>query len=151
MNGSLLGSETDRLRCYGRGSEVMIVPKFLGSETDPLLRISKISSRCHQGIWVPHANCIPESARLQSPIILFAIGFATTTHERSLYTATINGFQVLRCRQVDDLAIARTGAATAQWVTAQIGAKVEVTDGGIRTTFNGVDIDQTADYRKVSC
>jgi Reverse transcriptase (RNA-dependent DNA polymerase) len=83
--------------------------------------------------------------------ILSTIGFRSTTHERSLYTATINGFQVLLCRQVDDLAIACTDTDTAQWVISQIGAKVEVTDGGLLTTFNGVDIDQTADYVKVSC
>jgi Reverse transcriptase (RNA-dependent DNA polymerase)/GAG-pre-integrase domain len=91
-------------------------------------------------LWEAHINDI-----------LSAIGFRSTTHERSLYTATINGFQVLLCRQVDDLAIACTDTDIAQWVISQIGAKVEVTDGGLLTTFNGVDIDQTADYVKVSC
>jgi Reverse transcriptase (RNA-dependent DNA polymerase) len=91
-------------------------------------------------LWESHINGI-----------LFSLGFTTTTHERSLYTATINGFQVLLCRQVDDLAIACTDEATAKWIITQIGAKVEVTDGGLLTTFNGVDIDQTRDYIKVSC
>jgi Reverse transcriptase (RNA-dependent DNA polymerase) len=91
-------------------------------------------------LWETHINGI-----------LSSIGFTTTTHERSLYTATINGFQVLLCRQVDHLAIACADEATAKWVIAQIGAQVEVTDGGLLTTFNGVDITQTTDYIKVSC
>jgi hypothetical protein len=77
--------------------------------------------------------------------------FKTATHECSLYTAAIHGFQVLQCRQVDNLAIACTNADTAQWVISQIGAKVDVTKGGLLTTFNGVNIDQTVDYIKISC
>jgi Reverse transcriptase (RNA-dependent DNA polymerase) len=91
-------------------------------------------------LWEKHINDI-----------LKALGFVSTTHERNIYQGTLDGFRILICRQVDDLAIACTDAATAQKLIKLIGQKVDLTGDSLLTTFNGIDVDQTRDYVKISC
>jgi Reverse transcriptase (RNA-dependent DNA polymerase) len=96
----------------------------------------------------------PESGALWErtcDAILQDLGFKSTTHERNLFHATINGHLVLLCRQVDDIAIACADPATAQSIIKQIGDKIKVKTEGLLTRFNGVDVGQYAEYVQISC
>jgi Reverse transcriptase (RNA-dependent DNA polymerase)/GAG-pre-integrase domain len=83
--------------------------------------------------------------------ILLDLGFTNTTHEPNLYSGHFNGTQVLLCRQVDDLAISCHDPLVADQIIAQISTHVTLTTQGVLRRFNGVDIDQTRDYVKISC
>jgi hypothetical protein len=83
--------------------------------------------------------------------ILTSLGFTPTTHERSFYHATIDDHLVLLCCQVDDIAITCHNPAIRKKVITPIGAKVDIHSDDLVTKFNGVEIDQTSLYVKVSC
>ena len=83
--------------------------------------------------------------------ILSDLGFKSTTHERSIYRGTIDGQRVLICRQVDDLAVACGDVSVSKGIIARIGERVDMTGNSILTSFNGVDVEQTRDYIKISC
>jgi hypothetical protein len=83
--------------------------------------------------------------------ILTSLGFSSTTHERNLYRATIQDSLVLVCRQVDDLAIACSTPNVADDLIASLQCHVTMKNLGLLTSFNGVDIDQTQHYIKISC
>ena len=83
--------------------------------------------------------------------ILAKHGFKSTTHERNIYQATIDGQRVLICRQVDDLAVASADASLAKSIIASVGKSVDLTGDSILESFNGVDVEQTRDYIKISC
>jgi Reverse transcriptase (RNA-dependent DNA polymerase)/GAG-pre-integrase domain len=96
----------------------------------------------------------PESGSLWEQTInkiLHDMGFTNTTHEPNLYCGEIDGAQVLLCRQVDDLAISCHDAKTADQVIAHISRHVTLTTQGVLRRFNGVDIEQTRHYVKISC
>ena len=79
------------------------------------------------------------------------LGFRSTTHECNLYCSEIDGKLVLVCRQVDDFAIASKDPKTADLLISKINAWVTMQNKGLRTCYNGIDLNQTCDYIKVSC
>ena len=79
------------------------------------------------------------------------MGFRHTTHERCLYTGTIDGKKVLVCRQVDDFAIGSESAEINAKFIAKVNEYVTTNNQGQARVYNGVDIIQTRDYIKVSC
>jgi len=83
--------------------------------------------------------------------ILEELGFHSTTHERNLYCGEINGELVLVCRQVDDFAIASKDPKTADLLISKINAQVTTQNKGLGMRYNGIDLNQTRDYIKVSC
>jgi hypothetical protein len=83
--------------------------------------------------------------------ILSSLGFTSTTHERNLYRASIRDSVVLICRQVDDLAIACRDPDIADHLVTQLQTHVSMKHLGLLTSFNGVDIEQTRHYLKISC
>jgi Reverse transcriptase (RNA-dependent DNA polymerase) len=96
----------------------------------------------------------PESGSLWEQTInkiLLDMGFRNTTHEPNLYCGLFDGAQVLLCRQVDDLAISCIDHATADRVIQAISKHVSLTTQGVLTRFNGVDIEQTRHFVKLSC
>jgi hypothetical protein len=74
-------------------------------------------------LWEAHINAI-----LHNP----EFGFKSTTHEKNIYHAIVDGVPILLCRQVDDFAISTP-------------------DPEIVDSFNGVDILKTRDYIKLNC
>ena len=100
-------------------------------------------------LWEKHINHI-----LQKP----DLNFKPTTHERNLYTATFNGVPVLLARQVDDFALAAPNEHIAKHVYDLIGSylklpkepKVPFKFLGIVDSFNGIDVQQTRHYTKLS-
>ena len=100
-------------------------------------------------LWEQHINSI-----LQKP----DLNFKSTTHERNIYTATINGTPVLLARQVDDFALASPDPKISALVYQRIGAylklpkedKVPFKELGILNSFNGIDVQQTRHYTKLS-
>lgn len=98
----------------------------------------------------------PESGALWERFInkvLHRHGFKSTTHERSLYNGTYDGWKMLISRQVDDLAIGCRNVDSIRKLVAIICAedKVDLRDEGILTSFNGVDVIQTRHYIQVTC
>jgi Reverse transcriptase (RNA-dependent DNA polymerase)/GAG-pre-integrase domain len=98
----------------------------------------------------------PESGALWESFInkvLTKYGFASTTHERSLYVGTYNGFKMLISRQVDDLAIGCANVASIKKLVTLICLedKIDLRDEGILDSFNGIDVHQTADYINITC
>lgn len=83
--------------------------------------------------------------------ILETLGFKSATHERNLYRGEIDGAMVLVCRQVDDFAIATASPKTAETLIARINGRVTASSKGIGTRYNGIDMQQTRDYIKISC
>ena len=97
----------------------------------------------------------PESPRLwetHANKILRSLDFHNTTHERNIYSATIDNKKVLLLRQVDDFAIACTDKEICERVITKIGKRLKVPlhQLGIVTRFNGVDVLQTKQYVKIS-
>ena len=85
------------------------------------------------------------------------MGFKNTTHERNLYTGTIDGVEVLVCRQVDDFAAGAPNQATAEQFIKNVqehvraefaGMGVELPEG-VHQRYNGINIFQTKDDIKV--
>ena len=98
----------------------------------------------------------PESGALWERFVNSVIarhGFTSTTHERSLYQGTFKGHRMLICRQVDDLAIGCSDINAVQDLVRTICQEdgIDRRDEGILNSFNGVDVDQTDRYIKVSC
>ena len=71
----------------------------------------------------------PKSGRLWeghiNPI-LFSLGFRYTTHDRSIYSATIDNEKVLMLRQVDDFAIVCSNEDTAKQIYHATGAALQL-------------------------
>ncbi|KAI2491255.1 hypothetical protein MHU86_23307 [Fragilaria crotonensis] len=98
----------------------------------------------------------PESGALWEKFVNSVIarhGFTSTVHERSLYQGTFNGQRMLICRQVDDLAIGCSDPEAIRELVRTICREdgIDLRDEGVLTSFNGVDVDQTDKYIKVSC
>jgi hypothetical protein len=98
----------------------------------------------------------PESGALWERFInkvLHRHGFKSTTHERSLYHGTYDGWKMLISRQVDDLAIGCRNVESIRKLVAVICAedKIDLRDEGVLNSFNGVDIIQSRHYIQVTC
>ena len=105
----------------------------------------------------PEAGVLWE--RMITDILINKMGFKNTTHERNLYVGTIDGEEVLVCRQVDDFA---SGSATRETAEAFLdkvrehvraefaGMGIELPDKGVFQRYNGIDVFQTRDYVKLS-
>ena len=68
-------------------------------------------------VWEKHITAI-----LKSP----EFGFKSTTHDHSIYSATIDGHRVLMLRQVDDFALACPNEALAQKIYGRIGKRLQL-------------------------
>ena len=92
-------------------------------------------------------------------ILINKMGFKATTHERNLYIGTVDGHEVLVCRQVDDFAAGSPTMEGAQlfistvqkYVKAEFAGMGEETSEGTFQQFNGADVFQTQDYIKLGC
>ena len=98
----------------------------------------------------------PESGALWEKFVNSVIarhGFKSTTHERSLYQGVYKGHRMLICRQVDDLAIGCVDPAAIRDLVRTICREdgIDLRDEGILNSFNGVDVEQTDKYIKISC
>jgi hypothetical protein len=98
----------------------------------------------------------PESGALWERFVnkvLARHGFVSTTHERSLYKGSFNGHRMLISRQVDDLAIGCSNAASIRKLITIIcdEDKIDLRDEGILESFNGVDVKQTRAYIQITC
>ena len=98
----------------------------------------------------------PESGALWEKFVNTVIarhGFKSTVHERSLYYGSYKGHRMLICRQVDDLAIGCSDPDAIRDLVATICREdgIDLRDEGILSSFNGVDVEQTDRYIKISC
>ncbi|GAX10430.1 hypothetical protein FisN_21Lu161 [Fistulifera solaris] len=95
----------------------------------------------------------PESGKLWEAhisTILHALGFISTTHDRTIYSAVWNGTPVLLLRQVDDFALACPSESIAKDIFAAIGTRLQLPTEpqvpfkyeGLLRVFNGVNINQ---------
>lgn len=93
-------------------------------------------------LWEKHADKILRSINLQP-----------TTHEPCLYSGVINNSRILFLRQVDDFAIAATSESVATHVLDLIEDQLTIPLKrlGLVSLFNGLDIEQTQSYIKISC
>jgi hypothetical protein len=115
--------------------------------------------RITKGMVLPIIKALqghPEAGRLWeeliNSILVDKMKLENCTHEQSLYHGTFNGEKILVCRMVDDISIACDDRKTADMFVASIeesGIKIRVEEDGDR--YNGVDVDQTRDYIKLSC
>lgn len=97
----------------------------------------------------------PEAARAwdkHSDKILRQIGFTPTVHEPCLYSGVVDGERVLFLRQVDDFAIAASHESIANKILDKIDdfLTFPIKRLGLLKLFNGVDIEQTSEYIKIS-
>ena len=91
--------------------------------------------------------------------ILEALGFKSTTHEKNIYQATIDGKKYLLIRQIDDFCLGCRNEAEAKAIFHQIGLRLQCPKEpeipfkflGLTTMFNGMDIVQARGYIKVGC
>ena len=98
----------------------------------------------------------PESGALWEKFVNQVIarhGFKSTTHERSIFHGVYKGHRMLICRQVDDLAIGCTDPDITRDLVLTICREdgIDLRDEGILDTFNGVDVEQTNRYIKITC
>jgi len=101
-------------------------------------------------LWEEHINKI-----LKSP----ELGFTTTTHDRCIYSATIDGEKVLLLRQVDDFALACPNEQLAKKIYDIIGKKLQLQHEskppfdyfGLLRAYNGVTITQSREHITVDC
>ena len=101
-------------------------------------------------LWEIHINKI-----LLSP----ELGFETTTHDQTIYTAVFEGKRVYMLCQVDNFALACTNQALADKIYDAIGQKLQLPNEdkppfakmGLINDFNGIDVLQTDAYIKISC
>jgi len=96
----------------------------------------------------------PEAGALWEWMIIGIIdefGFCSTMHEHNLYRGEIDGQLVLVSRQVDDFAIVSKDPKIADLLIGKINAQVTTQNKGLGTCYNGIDLNQTRDYIKVSC
>lgn len=97
----------------------------------------------------------PEAPRLwerHADKIIRMFSLTPTTHEPCLYSGIVNGERVLLMRQVDDFAVATDTEATANMLFDMIDDQLTfpLKRMGLITMFNGIDVDQTRDYIKIS-
>jgi len=97
----------------------------------------------------------PESPRLWSihiDQILTELGFVSTTHEPCVYRGKINGQDVLFLRQVDDFACGVDSQETYDILCDLLDARLlePIKRLGLIEYFNGVTVEQTAHYIKLS-
>ena len=112
-----------------------------------------------EGYVVPLLSAMqghPEAPRLWErhiDKILRSIGLVPTIHEPCLYSGIVNGKRVLLLRQVDDFATASSDAATCDTVLDLIDAhlKIPLKRLGLVDMYNGVNVEQTKHYVKISC
>ncbi len=105
----------------------------------------------------PEAGALWE--RMIMDIIINKMGFRCTTHERNLYTGTIDGHDILVCRQVDDFASASKTKEGAELFITVVRKHVEAeyagmgleTEQGLYQRFNGIDVFQTKQCVKIGC
>jgi hypothetical protein len=113
---------------------------------------------------IPHGFVLPVQKALQGHpeagalwekhivgILHNDLGFRSTVQERNLYQGYYLNEEIFICRQTDDFAIAAFSARAATSLIDAIGAKVDIRDDGLLTKFNGIDVDQTCDFVKLSC
>lgn len=98
----------------------------------------------------------PEAPRLwekHADAILRSCGLTPTIHEPCLYSGLINGERVILMRQVDDFAIAASSERTCNILFDMIDEQLTIPLKrlGLINMFNGLDIQQTRDWIKVSC
>ena len=98
----------------------------------------------------------PESPRLWErhiDKIIRKLGLTPTTHEPCLYSGVIDGKRVLLLRQVDDFAVGAPDAKTCDLVFDMMDKhlKIPLKRLGLVTMYNGVNIEQTKHYIKISC
>ena len=87
-------------------------------------------------LWEQHITAILQSSEF---------GFKSTTHDRSIYSATIDGHRVLLLRQVDDFALACPSEDLAQRIYGRIGKRLQLPSEteppfkylGVLDDFNG--------------
>ena len=117
------------------------------------------------GAPLPHGSVIPvlnamqghpEAPRLwekHADTIIRSCGLTPTKHEPCLYSGLIDGERVLFMQQVDDFAGAVPSARIANLLFDMIDEQITfpLKRMGLVTLFNGIDIDQTGDYIKISC
>ena len=112
-----------------------------------------------EGYVVPLLSAMqghPEAPRLWEKHIdkiLRSIGLVPTIHEPCLYSGVIGGHRVLLLRQVDDFATAAEDESTCEKVLDLIDAhlKIPLKRLGLVTMYNGVNVEQTKHYIKLSC
>ena len=105
----------------------------------------------------PEAGVLWE--RLITEILIDRMGFRNTVHERNIYSGTLNGKDVLVCRQVDDFAVGAESPEIAELFIQEIRKHVQAeyaamgieTEQGVYQRYNGIDVIQTRDYVKVGC
>ncbi len=98
----------------------------------------------------------PEAPRLwekHADKILRTIGLQLTTHEPCLYSGVINDSRIFFLRQVDDFSVAATSESIATQVLDLIEdhLTIPLKRLGLISLFNGLDIEQTQYYIKISC
>jgi len=98
----------------------------------------------------------PESPQLWEQHIdkiLRDLGLTPTTHEPCLYSGLIHGQRILFMRQVDDFAVAAPSESITNMLFDMIDDRLTLPlkRMGLVTLFNGLNINQTADYIKISC
>jgi hypothetical protein len=98
----------------------------------------------------------PESPRLWEKhidAILRSIGLKPTTHEPCLYSGLVNNEKIYFMRQVDDFALAARTEHIGQQLITTINSKMRIPIKlqGTVTRYNGIDIQQTQQYIKISC
>ena len=113
----------------------------------------------HRSMVLPVQHALqghPESGALWEKFVnkvLTRHGFTSTTHERSLYQGVYAGHRMLICRQVDDLAIGCADTDAIRDLVRVICNEdgIDLRDEGVLSSFNGVDVEQTDRYIKISC
>ena len=121
--------------------------------------VSKGRSPLPDGWVVPLLSAMqghPESPRLWErhiDKIIRSLGLQPTTHEPCLYSGVIDGKRVLLLRQVDDFAVGAPDASTCDLIFDKMDKhlKIPLKRLGLVTMYNGVNIDQTKHYVKISC
>jgi hypothetical protein len=98
----------------------------------------------------------PEAPRLwekHADKILRSIGLQPTTHEPCLYSGLINNSRALLLRQVDDFSVASATPAIANHAFDLINEclTIPLKRLGLVMLFNGLNVEQTRSYIKISC
>jgi len=98
----------------------------------------------------------PESPRLWEKLIdkiLHKIGLKPTKHEPCLYHGQYRGQYTLFMRQVDDFVVGTTHSTTATDLISDISQylRLPIHILGEVTRYNGMDIEQTHHFVKISC
>ena len=98
----------------------------------------------------------PESPRLWATLIkkiILYLNFKPCYHEPCLYVnKNFQGKTVYFLRQVDDFAVSSTSTSICNAVISAINSQMTIVIKSLGTVnrFNGVDIDQTREYIKIS-